>query len=283
MVKKYCKYTREELKKYCEDENCCVKCVTQFMHIGIPPWGLSKLKETVIDIVSKEKFCRFDEKLNGIVLDIRRTKLLSSDYSMHNDSPALHADLEINFYVFQPHIGAILQGIIKHVAIQHISVTIHRFFNVSIPIKRKDDSLTINKAVMIRLTKIDFEETIPYFEGILENYPMEVENSIDSGISTAGSIENKVKCEKIKNGQTERKGDSESNTDSDSDSDTENEDLSKVRYIHPKFKLVFLQTDISRSKSRRSQSQLVSHHLLTPIQRKKKKLKVVLGEYHNPM
>lgn len=214
MAKKYCKYTKEELHEYCNDESYCVKCVDGTMHIGLPPWGLKKFDETVTSIVSAEKLNRFDSKLNGIVLDIQSIKVIGEQYAVRNDSSALHVSLNVKFYVFQPRIGAVLLGIVKHVALHHISVTIHRFFNVVVPIEMKDSALKTNMTVMVKLTKFDLDDSIPYFEGKLEEVlwqdQKEKENSMDSGVSTTDSTTIQVKREKLSNGRIESESDSDS-------------------------------------------------------------------------
>lgn len=211
MAKKYCKYTKAQLQEYCNDESYCVKCVDGTMHIGLPPWGLKKFDETVRSIVSAEKLNRFDSKLNGIVLDIQSIKVVGEQYAVRNDSSALHVSLNVKFYVFQPRIGAILVGIVKHVALHHISVTIHRFFNVMIPIDMKNSALKTNMTVMVKLTKFDLDDSIPYFEGKLEEikWQDQKENSMDSGVSTTESTNVRVKHEiKVSNGQTDSESDS---------------------------------------------------------------------------
>lgn len=215
MAKKYCKYTKEQLQEYCNDESYCVKCVDGAMHIGLPPWGLKKFDETVRSIVSAEKLNRFDSKLNGIVLDIQSIKVIGEQYAVRNDSSALHVSLNVKYYVFQPRIGALLLGIVKHVALHHISVTIHRFFNVMIPIDMKNSALKTNMTVMVKLTKFDLDDSIPYFEGKLEEimWQGQKENSMDSGVSTTDSTNIHVKHEKVTNGRTESESDSDSGSD----------------------------------------------------------------------
>lgn len=212
MAKKYCKYTKEELQEYCNDESYCVKCVDGTMHIALPPWGLKKFDETVRSIVSAEKLNRFDAKLNGIVLDIQSIKVIGEQYAVRNDSSSLHVSLKVKFYVFQPRIGAVLLGIVKHVALHHISVTVHRFFNVMIPIEMKNSALKTNMTVMVKLTKFDLDDSIPYFEGKLEEVvgQDQKENSMDSGVGTTDSILAKVKREPISNRQTDSEDDSDS-------------------------------------------------------------------------
>ncbi len=184
------------------------------MHIGLPPWGLKKFDETVRSIVSAEKLNRFDSKLNGIVLDIQSIKVVGEQYAVRNDSSALHVSLNVKFYVFQPRIGAVLVGIVKHVALHHISVTIHRFFNVMVPIEMKNSALKTNMTVMVKLTKFDLDDSIPYFEGKLEEilWQDQKENSMDSGVSTNDSTKLQVKSEQIKNGRTKSESDSDSDT-----------------------------------------------------------------------
>lgn len=215
MAKKYCKYTKEQLQEYCNDESYCVKCVDGNMHINLPPWGLKKFEQTVTSIVSAEKLNRFDSKLNGIVLDIQSIKVIGEEYAMRNDSSALHVSLKVKFYVFEPRIGAVLTGIIKHVALHHISVTIHRFFNVTIPLETKNNTLKTNMTVMVKLTKFDLDDSIPYFEGKLEEilWQDQKENSMDSGVSTTDSTNLKIKPERT-NGRNKKYSD---NSDSDSD------------------------------------------------------------------
>jgi len=257
MAQKYCKYTKEQLQEYCNDASYCVKCVDGNMHIGLPPWGLKKFDETVRNIVSAEKLNRFDAKLDGIVLDIQSIKVVGQEYAVRNDSSALHVSLNVKFYVFQPRIGAVLMGIVKHVALHHISVTIHRFFNVTIPLPPNKSTLKTNMTVMVQLTNFDFDDSIPYFEGKLKEILSldQKENSMDSGVGTTESTKIHVKQEKITNGKSETnvkrltilKKDSDSDSDDDiemievkkekvsssessSSSSTSSEDTSKKKY-----------------------------------------------------
>jgi len=185
------------------------------MQIGLPPWGLKKFEETVRSIVSAEKLNRFDAKLNGIVLDIQSIKVMGTEYAVRNDSSALHVSLNVRFYVFQPRIGAVMNGIVKHVALHHISVTIHRFFNVTIPLEIKNGTLKTNMQVMVKLTKFDLDDSIPYFEGKLEKilWQDQKENSTDIGVSTTDSTKINVKRERITNGQNQYDSDSDSSSE----------------------------------------------------------------------
>lgn len=142
--------------------------------------------------------------------------MVGEEYAMRNDSSALHVSLKVKFYVFQPRIGAVLIGIVKHVALHHISVTIHRFFNVVIPLETKNNTLRTNMTVMVKLTKFDLDDSIPYFEGKLEEilWQDQKENSMDSGVSTTDSTNVKIKPERITNGRNQNYSDSDNSNDS---------------------------------------------------------------------
>lgn len=184
-----------------------------------------KIKFSIL--VSAEKLNRFDPKLNGIVLDIQSIKVVGENYAVRNDSSALHISLNVKFYVFQPRIGAILLGIVKHVALHHISVTIHRFFNVTIPIEMKNVALKTNMSVMVKLTKFDLDDSIPYFEAKLEEvllHDLPTENSLDSGVATMEPANVKIKREIIENGETY--DDNENGSDNDTSESLAKRELS---------------------------------------------------------
>lgn len=239
---KYVKYTKQELDRYVRDKNSCITLINSEMHIGFPPWGFSKFQETLTNMISREKVGKYDAKLDGIVLDVRNIKVFGTAYAVQNDDPINHFNIKANFYVFQPRIGAIIKGVVKHISHGHIAVIIYRVFNVSIRFNRSEvrDSLKINQPISFRIKNFDLHGAMPYIGGeliqIAERARAETSrkhlkfddddaiNGGDSGISTEenGKFDSKsVKSEK----------DSDSSSSSeDSDSD-ESEDDSHERFI----------------------------------------------------
>lgn len=161
-------FTQAQLNAYIKDENSCVKCVPSKMHIGFPPYGLDNFKESLLAIISTKKIGTYDADSRGIVLDVRNIKLEGTMSMIRYDSPELHLNIHAKFYVFQPHLGALLTGTVKHISKRHVSALIYNVFNVSIRLngdfKRK---LQVNKDISFRVKKFDLQNVLPYIEGEL--------------------------------------------------------------------------------------------------------------------
>lgn len=216
---KYLKYSQKELRNYCNDPNACIKCVEHQLSIGIKPFALGCFREAVTDAVVRIKVGLYDAKLKGIVLDVRNIKVLGNEFAIHNDSPIMHIPLRVDLYVFEPRLNAVVKGIVKHIAHGHISVTIHRVFNVAVRLGGPKHDLNVNDEVSIKLTKFDLNYEIPYIEGVLESPRRSIifldsdTNGLaqDSGISTEDSAKDGVRIKK------RSRNISSSGTDSDSD------------------------------------------------------------------
>lgn len=183
------RYTSRELLGYVNDPHSCVRRLTDRLHIGLPPAGLANFKEAVVDSVNNAKIGHFDAKLDGIVLDVRNIKVLGNAFAIHTDHPELHVDLMADLHVFRPTVGASIRGIIKHIAKSHISVTIHRVFNVAIRLAAGSASrLAVNAEITIRVTDFDLKDTIPYIAGVLDQplaLPSALKKTTASGKSVA--------------------------------------------------------------------------------------------------
>lgn len=164
---KYVKYTKKELDQYVRDKNSCISYTASEMHIGFPPWGFANFQETLTNIISRDKIGKYDAKLSGIVLDVRNIKVFGTSYPVHDDDPINHINIKANFYIFQPRIGAIVKGVVKHISHGHIAVIIYRVFNVSIRFNRESvrDSLRINQQISFRIKRFDLSGAMPYIEG----------------------------------------------------------------------------------------------------------------------
>lgn len=166
---KYVKYTKQELDKYVRDKNSCIALINSDMHIGFPPWGFANFQETLTNIISREKIGKYDVKLDGIVLEVRNIKVFGTTYAVQDDDPINHINIKANFYVFQPRIGAIIKGVVKHISHGHVAVIIYRVFNVSIRFNRSEvrDTLKINQPISFRIKNFDLHGAMPYIGGEL--------------------------------------------------------------------------------------------------------------------
>lgn len=163
------RYTVKELHTHCADPNACIRKVTDRLHIGLAPGGLARFREAVTLTVQSNKIGRYDARLKGIILDVRNIKVLGNEFPLVNDTPTVHIDLMADIYLFEPRVGAVINGVIKHIAPGHISVTIHRVFNVAIRLSGATKrNLQVNQEIVVRIASFDFTYTIPFIEGELE-------------------------------------------------------------------------------------------------------------------
>lgn len=233
---KYVKYTKQELDRYVRDKNSCITLINHEMHIGFPPWGFANFQDTLTNIISRDKIGKYDAKLDGIVLEVRNIKVFGTAYPVHDDDPVNHINIKANFYVFQPRIGAIIKGIVKHISHGHVAVIIYRVFNVSIRFNRNAvrDSLKINQQISFRIKKFDLHGAMPYIEGELietkdsikteatgkhlkfEDDEDSIGNGGDSGISTEENEKRSSKNMKAEEDSSSDDDDDDSSSDSDS-------------------------------------------------------------------
>ncbi|XP_071629807.1 DNA-directed RNA polymerase I subunit RPA43-like [Temnothorax longispinosus] len=74
----------------------------------------------------------YDRELKGFVLAFRNPKLLSNLGEMLYDSPFIHIDIEVDFYLFCPTVRSFPKGIVKKKGFDHIVVLVHKIYTVSI-------------------------------------------------------------------------------------------------------------------------------------------------------
>lgn len=245
---KYVKYTKFELDRYVCDEKSCIKRKNSEIHVGFPPWGFANFEETLTNIISRDKIGKYDANLDGIILEVRNIKVLGTVYPVHDDDPYNHINIRANFYVFQPQIGSIITGVVKHISHGHVAVIIYRVFNVSIRFDRSvmQDLLHINQKISFRIKKFELQGAMPYIEGELTDTDVKTKNlnkhlkfdnvdgndtnnGGDSGISTEETPG--LNCSKVGSESESSSSDSDSDSDSDKHSNEElaNELFSNVR------------------------------------------------------
>jgi DNA-directed RNA polymerase I subunit RPA43 len=167
----YIKYTRFELEGYIKLNESCVKKIKCTEAIRFSPTIMGNFKSSILKILTK-KIGKFDAKLNGVVLDFRNTKLCSTLSGIRQDSAFSMINVETDFYLFTPRMGAIVTGMVKYIN-RHgsetvISVVIYRVFNVKVTLKGNvKKELDKNEEIRIRVKNFHFENVIPFIEGEL--------------------------------------------------------------------------------------------------------------------
>lgn len=165
----YIKYTRAELENYTKHDESCVQKVNCVEAIRFSPTILVDFQSSILKILSR-KIGRYDAKLNGVVLDFRNTKILSTRASIRQDCAFSLINVETNFYVFSPRKGAIVTGAVKYINRSSmetvVSVVIYRVFNVKVTVRGKvKQELEKNQEIQIRVKNFHFDNVIPYIEG----------------------------------------------------------------------------------------------------------------------
>lgn len=187
----YIKYKRAELEDYIKHPESCVKKIRTVESLRFAPNVIGTFSDSIMRILSK-KIGKFDVKLDGVVLDFRRTKLLNTSSLVRTDSTSMLINVEADFYVFSPRKDVIVNGIVKHINRQSmetiISVVIYRVFNVKIVFKGniKQHDIKIDQEIQIRIKDFHFDNVIPYIEGeMVGTLPRRInfDDVVDSGIS----------------------------------------------------------------------------------------------------
>lgn len=167
----YIKYSRSELENYTKLPESCVKRINCVEPIRFSPTIFSDFQSAILRILSK-KIGKYDVKLNGVVLDFRNTKVLTSQSGIRQDSPYSLINVETNFYVFSPRKGAVVTGILKYInrlSMETVmTVVIYRVFNVKVTVKGKvKQELEKNQEIKIRVKDFHFDNVFPFIEGEL--------------------------------------------------------------------------------------------------------------------
>jgi hypothetical protein len=200
---KYVKYKRAELEDYIQHPESCVKKIRSVEALRFTPNNLSSFTDSVMNMLNK-KIGKFDTKLDGIVLDFRKTKVLSSGSLVRNDSTAMLINVETDFYVFSPNKGALVNGLVKHINQRSmetiISVVIYRVFNVKVTVKGSS-KIQYNQEIQIRIKDFHFDNVIPYIEGEVVGSPKITKkisfDTTDSGISESSISPNHTDISQI--------------------------------------------------------------------------------------
>lgn len=177
----YIKYTRAELEKYCNDPESCIKKIKSVEIIRFSPTIFVDFQASILRLLSR-KIGKYDNRLEGIVLDFRNTRVLNTFSGIRQDSAFSSIHVETNFYVFSPRQGAIVTGAVKFINKSSmetiISVVIYRVFNVKVTVKGKvKQELEKNQEIKIRMKNFHFENVIPYIEGkVADNLMMQSNN-----------------------------------------------------------------------------------------------------------
>jgi len=177
-----------------------VSMVISTVHLAVSPSSLSNLKAGVQGQLAPH-INRYFPPLKAIMLGYDRLKLTSRTGALVYDSPAVHIDVEGEFFLFTPEVGEKLPGVVNKKSPGHIGCLVHDTFNVSLLAGEMERDVRVGQGVVLEVTRVVWgHNSMPVIQGKLVNSgQMEevVEADFDSGIdSTIGQKEKKAKKSK---------------------------------------------------------------------------------------
>ncbi|CAG9863713.1 unnamed protein product [Phyllotreta striolata] len=204
-IKKGDKFNKKLLNKLKNNDKSGVTIHHTTQHLAIHPCQLKNIKQSVNELLNA-KLSKFSNSCNGILLGHQNVKLLKDGGSIFNDSCYIHFDVEVDFFVFKPELGKVMQGVVKRKSKDHLGVLVYEAFNVSIPIRDERVDIKIGEEVTFQILFINMSSYLPYIRGKL------IEDSSDSkdvikvikeevqeseGVAECGKIKKKKKTKSI--------------------------------------------------------------------------------------
>ncbi|RVE41160.1 hypothetical protein evm_014193 [Chilo suppressalis] len=164
----------KELRKLVNDKNSCVveKKVTQ--NLALQPWCLGNPKESVKTLLDY-KIGKFDKEFNGILLSYKNLCILQNVGSIRNDNADIHFQVQADYFIFTPYVGATLKGVVNKKSSTHLGILVHRVFNVVIPRPTEEpgnkwigEGIEEGQQVVFQIVVLDLFGALPYIRGQLD-------------------------------------------------------------------------------------------------------------------
>lgn len=168
------KFDIKELKKLAHDKNSCIleKKVTQ--NLALQPWCLGNLKESIKNLLDY-KIGKFDKEFNGILLSYKNLRILQNVGTIRNDNADIHFQVQADYFIFRPYVGATLIGMVNKKSTTHLGILVHRVFNVVIPRPTEEpgnmwvgSNIQEGQMVTFRIVVLDLYGALPYIRGELD-------------------------------------------------------------------------------------------------------------------
>ncbi|XP_049869441.1 DNA-directed RNA polymerase I subunit RPA43 [Pectinophora gossypiella] len=168
------KFDLKELRKLANDKASCIveKKVTQ--NLALQPWCLGNLKESLKNLLDY-KIGKFDKEFNGILLSYKNLRVLQNVGTIRNDNADIHFQVQADYFIFQPYVGATLKGVVNKKSSTHLGILVHRVFNVVIPRPTEQPgnkwigtTIQEGQEVVFQIVVLDLFGALPYIRGELD-------------------------------------------------------------------------------------------------------------------
>lgn len=185
------KFDLKELRKLANDKNSCIieKKVTQ--NLALQPWCLSNLKDSIKNLLDY-KIGKFDKEFDGILLSYKNLRILQNVGAIRNDNADIHFQVQADYFIFRPYVGATLKGIVNKKSTTHLGILVHRVFNVVIPRPTEEpgndwvgSNVTEGQEVVFQIVVLDLYGALPYIRGKLDERRLKSDHDVgDEEIET---------------------------------------------------------------------------------------------------
>ncbi|KAG7302680.1 hypothetical protein JYU34_012631 [Plutella xylostella] len=168
------KFDLKELKKLATNKDSCVYETKVIQNLALQPWCLGNLKESIKNLLDY-KIGKFDKEFDGILLSYKNLHILQNVGSIRNDNADIHFQVQADYFIFRPHVGTMLRGIVNKKSVTHLGILVHRVFNVVIPRPTEQPgnkwigtSVQEGQEVVFRIVVLDLFGALPYIRGELD-------------------------------------------------------------------------------------------------------------------
>ncbi|XP_076438543.1 DNA-directed RNA polymerase I subunit RPA43-like [Babylonia areolata] len=143
----------EEARKMCSDPQSGFTTVHAEQHISLPPRFQTRISEGVRQQLDAKIGFACD-KFDGAVIGYSNVRLLTDKGLVIDDAPYINFRISADFIVFQPRVGARLQGVVNKIGKDHIGLVVHGHFNVSIRLTSGQPESTVSKGDLCQFTVV---------------------------------------------------------------------------------------------------------------------------------
>ena len=135
-------------------------------HMFLMPVYIKNIRKGVCEKLNQRIF-EYSSELHGILVTFSNLAILQKTGEIHDDNPHVHFNVKYTATIFQPHLGAVLKGVINKVGEDYFTCLVYDCFTVHVRLlSDKYDSTILsdieeNKMVLVCITRIpDGRESI---------------------------------------------------------------------------------------------------------------------------
>ena len=154
-----------------KDRQSGVVKVKTSVHVALNPRYISRLHKGIFHYFSKQ-VGKFHPSLKGILLGHGKIFLKSRQGALLHEDANIHLDVVSDFWVFRPDVGKEIRGVVNKKSINHVSLLVHKSFNISCPRELDLESwqgeyVKIGQAVLVKIKRANYSQNIPDLVGSL--------------------------------------------------------------------------------------------------------------------